>query len=207
MLELGADFITRIGWSAILLLTTDGARIDWNAIYAGMKPGDIAEHDVLVDRISLTRGMTDAVLTPPRPIRWIAELRDLAGLVLLVLAFQSLVAKPFYIPSESMMPNQQVGDRLVVSRWPYGWSFTAAPFHPDDERHHEDLIKRVIGLPGDTVRMVGGRLWLNGRSVGTRDMGTRIIPIDGNFHCDAHDADPERAFPAFATANRSYSSR
>ncbi|WP_152548704.1 hypothetical protein [Kozakia baliensis] len=49
MLKSGADFSTRIGWSAIRLLTTDGARIDWNAIYAGMKPDDIAEHDVLVD--------------------------------------------------------------------------------------------------------------------------------------------------------------
>lgn len=168
--------------------------------------------------------MTEAAISPPRPIRWFAELRDLAGLALLVLAFQSLVAKPFYIPSESMMPTLQVGDRLVVSRWPYGWSFTAAPFHllpamhgrlfgrlpergdivivtpPDEGRHHEDLIKRVIGLPGDTVRMVGGHLWLNGLPVTTRDAGDRLLPIDGNFHCDAHDPDPERAFPGFAFA-------
>ncbi len=73
--------------------------------------------------------MTEAALTPPRPIRRLAELRDLIGLAVLVPAFQSLVAKPFYIPSESMMPTLQVGDHLVVSRWPYGWSFTAAPFH------------------------------------------------------------------------------
>lgn len=168
--------------------------------------------------------MTEAAITPPRMIRWLAELRDFAFLALLVLAFQSLVAKPFYIPSESMMPTLQVGDHLVVSRWPYGWSFTAAPFHllptmhgrlfgrlpergdivivtpPDEGRHHEDLIKRVIGLPGDTIRMVGGRLWLNGRPVATRDVGYRLLPIDGNFHCDAHEPDPERAFPDFTAA-------
>lgn len=47
--EMGADFIMRIGWSMIRLLTPNGVRLDWNAIYAGMQPGDIAEHEVLVD--------------------------------------------------------------------------------------------------------------------------------------------------------------
>lgn len=47
--EMGADFIMRIGWSTIRLLTPNGARLDWNAIYAGMQPGDVAEHEVLVD--------------------------------------------------------------------------------------------------------------------------------------------------------------
>jgi len=45
----GADFITRIGWSTIRLLTPDGARLDWNTIYAGMQPGEFTEHEVLVD--------------------------------------------------------------------------------------------------------------------------------------------------------------
>lgn len=49
VLDMGADFITRIGWSTIRLLTADGARLDWNAIYAGMQPGELAEHEVLVD--------------------------------------------------------------------------------------------------------------------------------------------------------------
>ena len=47
--KMGADFLMRIGWSTIRLLTRDGARLDWNAIYSGMLPGDIAEHEVLVD--------------------------------------------------------------------------------------------------------------------------------------------------------------
>jgi len=46
---MGADFITRIGWSTVRLLTIDGARLDWNAIYAGMQPGELAQHEVLVD--------------------------------------------------------------------------------------------------------------------------------------------------------------
>jgi signal peptidase I len=141
-----------------------------------------------------------------------------------VLALHSLVAKPFYIPSESMMPTLQVGDRLVVSKYPYGWSYISPSFHilpfihgrlfgrlpergdivivapPGPDRGGEDLIKRVIGVPGDTVQMIGGRLWLNGKPVPVRDMGYRLIPIDGNFHCDPSDSDPERAFPGFVGA-------
>ena len=58
--EMGADFIMRIGWSTIRLLTTNGARLDWNAIYAGMQPGDIAEHEVLVDHSGRKREMRGA---------------------------------------------------------------------------------------------------------------------------------------------------
>ena len=161
---------------------------------------------------------------PPRRSGWLAELRSIALMLLGLLLLWSFVAKPFYIPSESMMPTLQVGDRLVVSRWPYGVSYTAAPFHllpflhgrllghepqrgdivivspPDPGHAGEDLIKRVIGLPGDTVTMVDGRLRLNGKPVAVRDAGYRTIPIDGNFHCDPNDPDPERTFPGFATA-------
>jgi len=167
---------------------------------------------------------TASPTTPTRRTRWLAELRSWLLLALGVIALHSLVAKPFYIPSESMMPGLQVGDRLIVSKYPYGWSYVSASFGilpampgrllghlpqrgdivivtpPGTARRHEDLIKRVIGLPGDTVQMVGGRLWLNGRPVAARDMGYRAIPIDGNFHCDAADPDHERAFPGFADA-------
>lgn len=168
--------------------------------------------------------MTDAAITPPRRPRWLTDLRDFVGLALFVAAFQSLVAKPYYIPSESMMPTLLVGDRLVVSKWPYGWSYTSPVLHllpfmpgrlfgrlpergdivivtpPDAGRRGDDLIKRVIGLPGDRIAMTGGRLWLNGRPVAAQAMGDRLMPVDGNFHCDAHDPDPERAFPYFAAA-------
>lgn len=170
-------------------------------------------------------GDMNATATPaPRTSRWLAELRSLLGCALVVLALHSLGAKPFYIPSESMMPGLQVGDRLVVSKYPYGWSYISPSFHilpflhgrlfgrvprrgdiviltpPAADRRGEDLIKRVVGLPGDTVQMIDGRLWLNGKAVATRPIGDRLIPIDGNFRCDARDPDPERAFAGFAGA-------
>jgi signal peptidase I len=165
--------------------------------------------------------MTDNLKTPRRT-NWLAEIRTWAGLILLVLGIHSLVAKPFYIPSESMMPGLQVGDRLLVSKYPYGWSYASPSFPvlpfingrlfgrlPERgdivivSRHgpgnRDDLIKRVVGLPGDTVRMVRGRLWLNGKPVPTRDLGYRRFPADSNLRCSA--ADPEAGTTAGGEAS------
>ncbi len=67
----------------------------------------------------------------PAPwVNWWQEVKSLSLLILAVLAFHSFVAKPFYIPSESMMPVLLTGDRLVVSKFPYGWSYVSPSFHP-----------------------------------------------------------------------------
>ena len=57
------------------------------------------------------------------------EIKGLAWVLIAVLAFHSFVAKPFYIPSESMMPVLLKGDRLVVSKYPFGWSWVSPSFH------------------------------------------------------------------------------
>ncbi|HEX8225844.1 MAG TPA: signal peptidase I [Allosphingosinicella sp.] len=158
--------------------------------------------------------MTDNPKAPPRT-NWAASLRDLAGLLLLVIGFHSLVAKPFYIPSESMMPGLRVGDRLLVSKYPYGWSYASISFHllpfikgrlfgsmpergdivivsPPGSGKQDDLVKRVVGLPGDEVRMVRGRLWLNGRAVPTVDLGYRRLRADSNLRCSALEPETRR---------------
>ena len=66
---------------------------------------------------------------PEQKVDWLREIRGLALMLLAVLAFHTFVAKPFYIPSGSMEPNLLVGDRLVVSKYPYGWSWVSASFH------------------------------------------------------------------------------
>ena len=149
--------------------------------------------------------MTD-IPSAKRRTNWLVEIRGLAVLALLVIGFHSLVARPFYIPSESMMPGLAVGDRLLVSKYPYGWSYASPSFHllpflegrlfgrmPErgdvvvfsrpGPGEAEDVIKRVVGLPGDTVQMVSGRLWLNGRPVPTRDLGYRRFRADSNLRC------------------------
>ena len=136
---------------------------------------------------------------------WWAEIKGLFWLVLAVLAFHSLVAKPFYIPSESMMPTLIKGDRLVVTKFPYGWSYVSPSFHvlpfmrgrllghmpqrgdvviltPPGEQ--SDYIKRVIGLPGDTIEVREGVVWLNGRALTRRPEAPAMIPVDANVPCD-----------------------
>lgn len=58
-------------------------------------------------------------------IDWWGEIKGMVLLLAAVLAFHSFIAKPFYIPSVSMMPGLLVGDRLVVSKFPYGWSYVS----------------------------------------------------------------------------------
>ena len=71
-----------------------------------------------------------AAATPARKgTDWWAEIKAIFWLILAVLAFHSFIAKPFYIPSESMMPVLLKGDRLVVSKYPYGWSWVSPRFH------------------------------------------------------------------------------
>ena len=132
------------------------------------------------------------------------EIKGLLWVLLAVLGFHSFIAKPFYIPSESMMPGLLTGDRLVVSKYPYGWSWVSPSFHilpplngrvfghlpergdvvivtPPGTR--TDYIKRVIGLPGDTVRMVDGQLYINGQAVKRQPESPDMIPIDINSPC------------------------
>jgi signal peptidase I len=151
------------------------------------------------------------------------EVKGLFWVLVAVLAFHSFIAKPFYIPSESMMPNLLTGDRLVVTKYPYGWSYVS-PTIPNPaailrnvllrrsepwtitlpfingrllgsmpERGdvvivtppggNQDYIKRVIGLPGDTVEVRDGRLILNGQPVRAQVRPPAMIPVDANSPC------------------------
>jgi signal peptidase I len=136
---------------------------------------------------------------------WVAEAKSIGLLILAVLGFHSLIAKPFYIPSESMMPVLLKGDRLVVTKYPYGWSYVSASFHllPEmpgrlfgrtPERgdivivqprgRADDYIKRVIGLPGDMLEVRAGQVILNGKPVPQQSLPPLAIPLDGNAPCD-----------------------
>jgi signal peptidase I len=135
---------------------------------------------------------------------WWAEVKAIFWLVLAVLAFHSFIAKPFYIPSESMMPVLLKGDRLVVSKYPYGWSWVSPSFHvaprtdgrifgslpergdivivtPPGQK--ADYIKRAIGLPGDELEMIEGQLFINGKPVKREQRPARMVPVDANAPC------------------------
>ncbi|MDB5678640.1 signal peptidase I [Sphingomonas bacterium] len=87
------------------------------------------------------------------------EIRGIAWLVLAVLGFHSFVAKPFYIPSESMLPGLQVGDQLVVTKYPYGWSFIS-PTIPNPVAIWRSLVlKQPQESWGVQLPFVKGRLF------------------------------------------------
>src|SRR5205823_10801246 len=96
-----------------------------------------------------------------------------------------------------------IGDYLAVSKWPYGYSRYSFPFgfpafdgrifgrlpargdvvvfrHPNENK---DLIKRVIGLPGDTIAVRDGRLFLNGRAVSRQALPPARVPVRPNSPC------------------------
>ncbi len=109
----------------------------------------------------------------------------IAGLVLTVL-FRGLVLQPFKIPASSLMPTLLVGDHLFVSKYAYGYNgfsvFLDEPLLsnrilsskpkrgdvvvfklPKDNR--TDYIKRIIGMPGDTIQLKQGIVYINGKAV------------------------------------------
>ena len=124
-------------------------------------------------------------------------------LVILAWALRSLIIQPFDIPSGSMLPTLYIGDYLVVAKWPYGYSRYSFPFavpafsgrilahlprrgdvivfrHPAE---NADLIKRVIGLPGDTVALSNGQLFLNGKAVARQKLAPVEIRVSANSPC------------------------
>lgn len=150
--------------------------------------------------------MEEQPAAPETPLNgWLSLLRFVLLLVAGVFMFQSVAAKPFYIPSSSMMPTLLTGDRLVVSKYPYGWSYASPSIHGSEvipgrilgalpERGDivtvarrgdgSDLIKRVIGLPGDTISVSHGVVILNGTPVPRKADGFANIPVDENVPCD-----------------------
>lgn len=109
--------------------------------------------------------------------------KDILIVVAIFLLISTFVFQSFHIPSGSMEPTLEVGDRVFVAKTSYGYNRFTIPFDPpigdgsvfyeDPERgdiavftipqdDYKDLIKRVIGLPGDSIQMISGRLYING---------------------------------------------
>jgi signal peptidase I len=130
-------------------------------------------------------------------------LRLVVEVALIAWVIRSFVFAPFNIPSGSMLPALYIGDYVMVSKWPYGFSRYSFPwgFPSFDGRifgglpergdvvvfrapgTKEDFIKRVIGLPGDTVAVQGGMLIVNGHPIPREQSGTFAMPISPNSPC------------------------
>jgi signal peptidase I len=112
--------------------------------------------------------------------------------LLIAVVVRTLFFQPFNIPSGSLVPTLLIGDYLFVSKYSYGYSKHSMPFSPPlfDGRvwgsepkrgdiavfklpkdNSTDYIKRVIGLPGDRIQVLGGVLHVNGQAVPRERVG------------------------------------
>ena len=117
---------------------------------------------------------------------WAEYGRGFFPVLLVVFLLRSFVAEPYQIPSSSMRPGLVVGDFILVNKFAYGLRLpvlnnvvipVGGPQHGDvmvfnHPRTPEiNLIKRVIGLPGDTVEYRNKRLTINGQPLPTQPAG------------------------------------
>ena len=111
-------------------------------------------------------------------------------LVILLVSFalvfgfvRPFVMEAFWIPSGSMIPTLEIGDRVLVNKFIYRFT---DPRRGDIivfesvDNSNEDLIKRVVGLPGDKIAVRGGKLFVNGEP--QKEPYTNKKPPDRSFY-------------------------
>jgi signal peptidase I len=97
--------------------------------------------------------------------------------VILALFIRAFIIQAFKIPSGSMIPTLLVGDHILVNKFIYGVKipFTRKTLIPVSKPHRDDVIvfvfpqdrskdyiKRIIGLPGEDIKIIGRRIYING---------------------------------------------
>jgi len=128
----------------------------------------------------------------------IENIKTIIYALIIALIIRTFLFQPFYIPSSSMEPTLLVGDRLFVSKYSYGYSRHSLPFSPKftDKRYlskkpergdvivfntpvdnRTDYIKRLIGLPGDSLQIIKGDIYLNSQKI---QRNKKEISIDIN---------------------------
>ena len=135
------------------------------------------------------------------------NVKTLIGALIIAVLIRSLLFQPFYIPSSSMEPTLLVGDRIFVSKYTYGYSKHSFPFSPNvtnkrffsklpkrgdlvvfktPSDNRTDYIKRLIGMPGDTIQFVDGSLFINNKKILRKKIENRNIIRCGNFLLDTN---------------------
>tara|TARA_B100000902_G_scaffold381499_1_gene418082 strand:+ start:264 stop:1004 length:741 start_codon:yes stop_codon:yes gene_type:complete len=130
------------------------------------------------------------------------NVKTLVGALIIAVLIRSLLFQPFYIPSSSMEPTLLVGDRIFVSKYTYGYSKHSFPFSPNftskrffskspkrgdlvvfktPADNRTDYIKRLIGMPGDTIQFVKGSILINNKNILRKKIESKKIIRCGNF--------------------------
>ena len=133
----------------------------------------------------------------------------LVGAVVLAILIRGFVFEPFKIPSESMYPTLLVGDHIFVKRYAYGLRVPFTKFwlsefdnpkrgdvvvfsYPEDE--DVNFIKRIVGVPGDTIKMENGDLLVNGKKLAHETVSVTDVNADNQCWADL-DAQSQKDVP------------
>jgi signal peptidase I len=132
---------------------------------------------------------SDQVATILKEPTWIEYCKSFFPVILAVLMLRSFLVEPFRIPSGSMMPTLLVGDFILVNKFTYGIRLPVlnTKIIEIDEPERGDVvvfrypkdpsvdyIKRVVGLPGDTVRYANKVVYVNGKPAGQVPAGVYL---------------------------------
>ena len=130
------------------------------------------------------------------------NIKTLIGALVIAVLIRSLIIQPFYIPSSSMEPTLLVGDRIFVSKYTYGYSKHSFPFSPNVSNkrffsknpmqgdlvvfktpadNRTDYIKRLIGMPGESIQFVDGEILINNKKILRKKIENKKIIRCGNF--------------------------
>jgi signal peptidase I len=104
---------------------------------------------------------------------WIELAKTFATAFVLAFGIRTFVAEARYIPSESMLPTLEVNDRLIIEKISYHFKTPrrgdVVVFEPTEalrqQNFNDAFIKRIIGLPGETIQVKNGTVFVNGQAL------------------------------------------
>ena len=132
------------------------------------------------------------------------QISPIAAAVIIALGIRAMVIESYYVPSGSMLPSMWIGDHVFVSKFSFGarvpltgWTLPAlrdpergeivvfalgrgpggvlCPLDQCPDYSSEGFVKRIVGIPGDTVEVRGGQLYLNGELAPVADTGEQFV--------------------------------
>jgi signal peptidase I len=163
---------------------------------------------VSVEKISTDTKSGETKSSESKSGTWLGQAVQLIAIVLVVFLAKGAIAEPFYVPSGSMEPTLLIGDALLASKFPYGYSASSLPIQitlPETGRvlggtpkrgdvvvfrwpgdRSQAWVKRVVGLPGDRIQMRQGQLFINDHAAELKPDGIGEAEDDNGGSEPAH---------------------
>src|SRR6187431_2045531 len=150
------------------------------------------------DLIATPQPEVTTVVGISRKEKFIKEAKSFTFIILSVLIFRSVLFEPFKIPSGSMIPTLLIGDFILVNKFAYGFKvpfsdwftdpiYVTGPAQPErgdvivfkyPKDPNLNYIKRVVGLPGDTIEVIDKVVYVNSKPIETKEISGKEIIED-----------------------------